>query len=354
MIEYSRTTFRKPFLFLLVASPSFIFGSKPLFLILCLLIATILFIILLKYAYFEASQKNLLITPYAVVAFFCIAYWLIHPIIDIDGLTLGNFTFGASDSDNAIDLFIEEFSSGRYPYSAKTFLNNPITPMPGTIILSLPFYILGHSGLQNIFWLCVLLFFMSKKMKNQAGASIASLAFLLMSPVILYQVVQATDYLANSIYVLIALVSVYESLTAPHVSYSRMLFACVFLGVALTSRLNFLLILPLLTLQLFFQTNILRVCGGLFITLLTSLSLVYPFLGKDSLFSPLHTHSKITADSSSNCTYGIGGIGSDCIPCQNIPFKGRESFVSSSGCFFCAARSHNVWSDCRFLSERTY
>lgn len=87
-----------------------------------------------------------------------VAHLIIHPAIDEDGFSLFGKSFGASDGDDAIELAINELRAGHYPYYAKTFLGNPITPMPGALLLALPFYLLGNATLQNLFWLAV--FFM--------------------------------------------------------------------------------------------------------------------------------------------------------------------------------------------------
>jgi len=41
---------------------------------------------------------------------------------------------------------------GKYPYYETSFLGNPISPMPGALLIALPFYVLGWTALQNIVW----------------------------------------------------------------------------------------------------------------------------------------------------------------------------------------------------------
>ena len=62
---------------------------------------------------------------------------------------------GGSDSDDALNIAANELMHGRYPYSPRTYLDNPISPMPGAVLLAVPFVLLGSSVYQNLFWLFV-------------------------------------------------------------------------------------------------------------------------------------------------------------------------------------------------------
>lgn len=48
-----------------------------------------------------------------------------------------------SDQDDALILAGQQLSAGHYPYAHKTYLNNPISPGPGWVILFLPVTVLG-------------------------------------------------------------------------------------------------------------------------------------------------------------------------------------------------------------------
>jgi len=130
------------------------------------------------------------------------AYLCIHPQIVRNGFHLAGISFGPSDRDEAIDLAITEFLNGRYPYYAKTFLGNPITPMPGALVLAFPFYLIGDSSVQNVFWLAV--FFGAIAVYHRSIFMTAVLACFVcfLSPNVTYHVLIGSDYIANSIYVL--------------------------------------------------------------------------------------------------------------------------------------------------------
>jgi len=46
-----------------------------------------------------------------------------------------------------------------FPYYLRTYMGHAITPMPGALILSLPFLLMGRVSLQGPVWLAVFIFF---------------------------------------------------------------------------------------------------------------------------------------------------------------------------------------------------
>jgi len=95
-------------------------------------------------------------------------YLYAHPRIDTAGFRIGSISIGASDNDDAIDVAIDELRAGRYPYYPRTFLNGPLSPLPGALLLALPFYLVGDSALQNVFWIAV---FFWLRMRSMRAAS---------------------------------------------------------------------------------------------------------------------------------------------------------------------------------------
>ncbi|MDA1043949.1 MAG: hypothetical protein O3C57_01870 [Verrucomicrobia bacterium] len=221
-----------------------------------------------------------------------IAFLAIHPRIDTQGFHLAGRSFGASDGDDAIDLVITELCQGHYPYYAKTFLGNPITPMPGSILLALPFYVLGQSALQNIFWLGLFLVLITRYYHHQVAVVLAFL-ILCLSPNVLYHVFQGGDYIANGIYLLVFTALLCESARQRRPFWISVLWAML-LGIGLSSRPNFVLIVPLVYMALMSVTSA-KAAAMLLVTSLASFSVItLPFLIYDPCgFSPLHTAAKL-------------------------------------------------------------
>ena len=149
-----------------------------------------------------------------------------------------------SDADDALNLAVGELLHGRYPYYVQTYLQNAIANFPGAILLAAPFVLLGNSAYQNLFWFGVFFFAVSRLQQSWRGGLIILWIVLLFSPVVMNHVVTGGDDLANSIYVLVFMlltVSWVSSADAP--AWKRVL-AALLLGIGLSSRANFLLVMP--------------------------------------------------------------------------------------------------------------
>ncbi len=226
------------------------------------------------------------------VALLCAHLW-VHPQIDTSGFRLFGLQFGASDGDDAIDLAITEALAGRYPYHATTFLGNPITPMPGSILLAVPFYVLGSSSIQSVFWLMIFFWAVAAHHRDWFTAAIVSFSVFVLSPNVIYQVLRGGDYITNSVSILVFSGLLLESTRRGHASWQRALWALL-LGVSLSSRLNFLPLLPLLLGALARASSLTGACSTLALVLAAFGALTVPAVLYDpSGFSPLHTLSKL-------------------------------------------------------------
>jgi hypothetical protein len=223
-----------------------------------------------------------------------IAHFLIHPQIDTDGFHLAGISFGSSDADNAIDDAIGEVLNGRYPYYVKTFLGNPITPMPGALILALPFYFLGMSTVQNVFWLTVVFAIIAAYYRSIRISSLLAFSVFFLSPNVLYHVLQGGDYIANSIYILTFCAGLLESVRHRAPAWQSVLCALL-LGIGLSSRMNYIVILPLILSGLVKTGSVKEAMLYSSITLLAFSMITVPFILYDPFgFSPLHTANKLS------------------------------------------------------------
>ncbi|MCA1701797.1 MAG: hypothetical protein LC808_00410, partial [Actinobacteria bacterium] len=81
----------------------------------------------------------------AVTAIFVLGY----PEANVHVLGAG------SDRDDGLNQSAREILRLSYPYTERTYLGNEITSLPGAILVSTPFVVLGSSAYQNLFWLFV-------------------------------------------------------------------------------------------------------------------------------------------------------------------------------------------------------
>lgn len=158
-----------------------------------------------------------------------------------------NGTFGpGSDANDALILGATELLQGHYPFYARTYLGNPIAPMPGSVIMAIPFVLIDLFELQNIFWLAVFFGVVRSYLKSSVYALALLWLILAFSPSSLQNLVTGTDHISNTVYVLTAIWLMIKMIPRPDTAEWKKLLPTVFLGVGLSSRSNFIFLLPLL------------------------------------------------------------------------------------------------------------
>jgi hypothetical protein len=106
--------------------------------------------------------------------FLLIIVSILHPFVD-----------AGSDSDDAIEIGVSEIIQGRNPYKAHTHLRNPLTPLPGWILLNTPSVFLGAH-----LWCLVWVFLCCRNQPLQF-----SIIVILLSG---KTIIQGVDYAANA------------------------------------------------------------------------------------------------------------------------------------------------------------
>ena len=152
---------------------------------------------------------------------------------------------GGSDRDEALDIGVHALLRGSYPYTLRTYLDNPISPMPGSFLLAAPFVVvLGSSGYQNVFWLAI--FFLVTQhyyLKDRRESLLLLLTILGLSPAVWHEIATGGDFLANSLYVFAFAVLMTGVHTSERSRGWQHIAADVLLGIALASRANFVVVL---------------------------------------------------------------------------------------------------------------
>lgn len=199
---------------------------------------------------------------------------------------------GGSDADDALLIAAGELIKGNYPYLLKTYLGNTISPMPGTVLLAVPFVVLGLLPLQNIVWLAIL-FFVYKYYQRSSTTALGLLwVMLVLSPTLMQSLVTGADYASNTIYLLVSmwvLVRGTGQQETDRISFDwpRVL-AAIFLGIGLSSRSTFALIMPVFISALVQNLGWKRSFQYLFVAGLVSLAVTLPFwIASPGEFAPL-------------------------------------------------------------------
>ncbi|HTF63499.1 MAG TPA: hypothetical protein VK638_12415, partial [Edaphobacter sp.] len=157
-------------------------------------------------------------------------------------------TLNSSDREDALRIELTAIHHHQYPYDAHTFRGNPPSPLPGAMLLAAPFFALGHIALQNLLWLALFFVFTIRFFRHRATALFFLALFLLLTPANLSDFTSGGDYLTNFYYVAIAVALFIRS-------RDRAIYVCVpaalFLGITLSSRIIYpVILIPLLALTL--------------------------------------------------------------------------------------------------------
>jgi hypothetical protein len=195
------------------------------------------------------------------------AFAVLYPISLKHTLNMG------SDREDALRIELNAVRHHQFPYDARTFLGNSPTPLPGAMLLAAPFFAIGHIAWQNFFWLGLFFLFAVHFFLHRATALFFLTVFLLCAPGNLSDFTSGGDYLTNFFYLVIAVTLFTQSLDR---SFYASIPAALFLGIALSSRIIYAVILiPLLALTLQ-RTSRPRVAILLFAILLAASAVTLP------------------------------------------------------------------------------
>ena len=175
----------------------------------------------------------------------------------------------------ALNVALRALLAGHYPYGATTYLGNPPTPMPGALILALPFFLLGNSALQNLVWVPIFTWWCLHHFESATMAFSCLAIFLIGCPGSIADFVTGGDYLVNALYVAIAMDALVRAQRSgePWHRYA----ASVFLSIAISSRPIYAVAAIILAGSIFQTAGISRMTEFLIVLVLVSVALNGPF-----------------------------------------------------------------------------
>ena len=179
----------------------------------------------------RASDRTVVGLALITLALAIVVFAVGYPIADTRAPGAG------SDDDNTLDLGASALLAGRFPYAQTTYLGNALHHFAGAFLIAAPFALLGASALQNLFWIPLFFAAMGAEMRDGRRALEIAWLVLALCPAVLYDVVTGTGYASNTIYVALGLWWLTRT--------RRRDAAAAAWGVALASRANFLLLVPL-------------------------------------------------------------------------------------------------------------
>lgn len=167
------------------------------------------------------------------------AYAVLHSISQSRVLGPG------SDRENALQLACQALLAGKFPYTQLTFLHHPITPMPGALVLAIPFCLAHLTSLQNLFWLAVFVWGCYRLLGANWVTAWYIYMFVILNPCIMQDFVTGGDFFTNFVYVVVIFSVVIRLLITGTGGWQAWLWP-ILLGIALSSRPIYALAYPCL------------------------------------------------------------------------------------------------------------
>jgi hypothetical protein len=200
-----------------------------------------------------------------------------------------------SDRDDALNVTLRALLHGDYPYYTSTYLGNPPTPMPGALFLAAPFFALGTSALQNLFWVPVFIKYAPRIFGGGNSAVLYVLIFIFLCPASLQDFVTGGDFLVNCLYIVVAVEFVIRVDSAQRSPATRFI-VYLFLSICLSSRPIFIIVVPILGAYLFQRAGSRRALEFFAATVLTCIVINGPFYLYDPAHFPAFNLSRKLAD----------------------------------------------------------
>lgn len=296
------------------SAPARIFSMRDIFCVLCVITCSLTgFAQVVKYFHgLEVVLFAIGIAAFVTLAMLCLRWihlrsgnqlglvWLVLPWCLFTLLFVVLFplahrhTLGpGSDRDDALRVAASALLRGHFPYRTLTYLENVITPLPGAILLAVPFFLLGNVSLQNIFWLAMFIGFACWFFRSRSTAVVYVLVLLGASAANLDDFVVGGDYLVNAMYVCVALAVVLITHKAQTPLW-RQIAAEILLGLAVDSRPVYVVVLPVLLAYLWQRGGRAIAIRSVLISASVAALLTIPFYLHDPAnFTPFHIQEDI-------------------------------------------------------------
>jgi hypothetical protein len=236
----------------------------------------------------EGLQK-VIASPLAITFFLAcisIACWIIYPYADSLKLSMRG-----SDQDDCIILGVNSVLNFSHPYSEKTYFGNPCSPGHGILILYTPFVLFHTYILGAIAAIAVVSISIHHQWKSWSPAGLWLLA--------LFSCLAIPELLAvgSDLILLgcgITLVAMFLPSIIKHNNIAGIFGLGLLSGLLASSRINFIVLAPLLSLFVFAQWK----RGGLLFfcisMLMTFIPAIYIYFLDPANFTPFHLAGKST------------------------------------------------------------
>jgi hypothetical protein len=221
------------------------------------------------------------------------ASWALVAILHMIVFPMAQRKADRNDSYDGMLVSSAQLLHLHFPYYVRSFKGAPITPMPGALLLALPFQILGSVSLQNLFWLGIFMWFAAQFFRFRSTAFAFILVTVLASARTLVDILVGADYPINWMYICISTVLFLNSSKGP--LRWKYVASGILLGVALSSRPTYALVLsPLILAYLSQQVGVMAGLRRIALPLSVTVAVTLPFYLYDPAhFTPFHVTDRL-------------------------------------------------------------
>jgi hypothetical protein len=229
----------------------------------------------------RATTRDAVVVAVIAYAVLLVVFAVAYAHAKRHGLEVG------TDRDDAADLGARALLRGHYPYDLRTYLDQPISQLPGGLLLAVPFVAVGHSAYAAFFWLPVLMLVLRHRLGDLRAAVFVLLLALCLATGLARELLTGGDLIANGVAVLGAVLLVLD--------HRRPLLAAALLGFILAWRLNFAFALPALLLALRARSGSRAAVTAALVAAIAFLVTTLPFAAHEGRFWPLEASNHLQA-----------------------------------------------------------
>jgi hypothetical protein len=199
-----------------------------------------------------------------------------------------------SDRANALNVAVSRLADGLYPYDGTTYVGNPISPLPGALLMAASFvWLTGDAAWQNVAWLLLLLPLLNRGWRLRPRPTLLWGFAVIGGLEVLRECVIGDDLVSGAVPALAAVA--WTLAAARSGSTAGLVGAGAVLGVATCTRPHMVLVLVVAVAAVGVASGWRRAGVVGVSASFAWVALVVPFLSAGlTRFSPLHVAAKVT------------------------------------------------------------
>jgi len=258
-----------------------------LILMLYLLLYFVLYLFFKKYVTKKESKLlNLLVSYKTITLLFFILIVTVSSIYQVaDGLKTD---MRGSDQDDCVIIVTNQILNFEYPYSERSYFDNPCSTGIGMIVIQFPFVTLNIYPIGAIFYLILLYLLLISHYKTKISGMVF-LVLLLSSVFVMEMFVVGSDLIVVGLGIVILLLMLIKFDNSQKL---LRILAYIWAGLISSTRINFIIIIPILSLFLYKKNKIEAKTFFLISFITSTLPSFLIFLLNPKEFTPLHLVGK--------------------------------------------------------------